>query len=196
MAGELRRGFDLINTSGDGAIHGAYKEAVNWMEQALKRETAALGSIRAYSARDKSVDGYGEETILGLRTENRLRLEELERHYTLACEARQAVPQKLGLTEEEKRAGRIVPRRETALKGPVGRGFLREKLKDSPESLKLPILERGGLVTYEVLNFVDGKRSLLDIRNAVSAEFGPLPLQWVEDYVRLLARAGVVILEE
>jgi hypothetical protein len=46
------------------------------------------------------------------------------------------------------------------------------------------------------LNFVDGKNSLLDIRNAVSAEFEPVPLQWVEDYIRLLARAGVVILEK
>jgi len=51
-------------------------------------------------------------------------------------------------------------------------------------------------MTYEILNSVNGKNSLLNIRNAVSAEFEPLPLQWVEDYLRLLARAGVVILKK
>lgn len=97
--------------------------------------------------------------------------------------------------KEEKLAARIVPRREETLKGPVGRG-LRDRLKDSPESFNLPLLRKNGLVTYEILNFIDGKNSLLDIRNAVSAEFEPLPLQWVEDYIRLLARAGVVIVEK
>ena len=100
------------------------------------------------------------------------------------------------MTDEEQRASRNVPRREAVLKGPVGRGYLREKLKDGMDSLNLPLLRENGLVTYEILNFIDGKNSLLDIRNAVSAEFEPLPLQWVEDYARLLARAGVVILEK
>jgi len=196
LAGELRRGFDAIGAADAGAVHGAYKEAVNWVIRALARETAALTTIENYSAIDKSVDGYCRATIARLRTENPLRLEELERYYALSCEARQIRPQKLTLTDEEQRASRNVPRREAVLKGPVGRGYLREKLKDGMDSLNLPLLRENGLVTYEILNFIDGKNSLLDIRNAVSAEFEPLPLQWVEDYARLLARAGVVILEK
>jgi hypothetical protein len=196
LAGELKRGFDAIGSSETGAVHGAYKEAVNWIIRALERETAALNTIENYSARDKSVDGYCQATIVRLRAQSPLRLKELESYYVLSCEARGINPQKLVLTEEEKRAARIVPRREAALKGPVGRGYLREKLKESPDSLNLPLFRENGLIPYEILNFVDGKNSLLDVRNAVSAEFEPLPLQWVEDYIRLLARAGVVILEK
>jgi hypothetical protein len=196
LAGELKRGFDALGASEAGAVHDAHKEAVNRVVRALERESAALRSIKDYSPRDESIDGYCDTTIARLRAENPHRLEELERYYALSCEARGAKPQKLTLTDDEKRIARIVPRREPALKGPVGRGYLREKLGDGPDSLNLPIFREDGLVTYEILNFVDGQNSLLDIRNAVSAEFGPLPLQWVEDYIRLLARAGVVILDK
>jgi hypothetical protein len=43
-----------------------------------------------------------------------------------------------------------------------------------------------------VPNFVDGKNGLLDIRNAVIAEFEPVPVDWVKDFVVLLARSGIV----
>jgi len=194
LAGELKRGFDLINASADAAIHGAYKEAVNGMNRALDREGTALDSIKQYSEGAEDIDGYCQASVAKLKSEQALRLKDLETYYTLSCQARKIPPQRPALTAEEERAARIVPRREAALKGPVGWGFLREKLKESPPALNLPDLRQTGLITYEVLNFVDGKNSLLDIRNAVSAEFGPVPLQWVEDYIRLLARAGVVLL--
>lgn len=53
---------------------------------------------------------------------------------------------------------------------------------------------RGGgeQYTYEVLNFVDGTRSVGDIREAVAAEFGPVPLEHVADYLQALAEIKVV----
>ena len=47
----------------------------------------------------------------------------------------------------------------------------------------------------ELINFIDGKRSISDIRDAVSAEFGAVPLPAVVEYFELLARAGVVALK-
>lgn len=49
-----------------------------------------------------------------------------------------------------------------------------------------------GLIQYELANFIDGRRSISDIRDAVSAEFGPLPLPSVTDYFERLAKAGGV----
>jgi hypothetical protein len=46
--------------------------------------------------------------------------------------------------------------------------------------------------TYEVLNFADGKRSAQEIRDAVSAEYGPVPLEMVVEYLRALEKIGVV----
>jgi hypothetical protein len=47
-------------------------------------------------------------------------------------------------------------------------------------------------IVYELGNFIDGKRSISDIRDAVSAEFGPLPLPSVVDYFDRLARSGAI----
>ncbi len=45
---------------------------------------------------------------------------------------------------------------------------------------------------YEVLNFADGKRNVQEIRDAVSAEYGPVPLETVVEYLRALEKIGVV----
>jgi hypothetical protein len=45
---------------------------------------------------------------------------------------------------------------------------------------------------YEVLNFADGKRNAQEIRDAVSAEYGPLPLEMVVEYLKALEKIGVV----
>ena len=44
---------------------------------------------------------------------------------------------------------------------------------------------------YEVLNFANG-RDAQGIRHAVSAEYGPVPLEMVLEYVRALEKIGVV----
>jgi hypothetical protein len=45
---------------------------------------------------------------------------------------------------------------------------------------------------YEVLNFADGKRNAQEIRDAVSAEYGPVPLEVVAEYLKALEKIGVV----
>lgn len=50
------------------------------------------------------------------------------------------------------------------------------------------------LILYELANFVDGTRSISDIRDAVSAEFGALPLPSVTDYFDRLAASGAITL--
>ena len=45
---------------------------------------------------------------------------------------------------------------------------------------------------YEVLNFADGKRNAQEIRDRVSAEYGPVPLELVVEYLQALEKVGVV----
>ena len=45
---------------------------------------------------------------------------------------------------------------------------------------------------YEVLNLADGKRNAQEIRDAVSAEYGPVPLEMVVEYLKALEKIGVV----
>ncbi len=192
MAHEMQRAFNLLNWSGEKELGVNYKEGINLIEQAERRERAALESLKKYSSRDKEVDAYVDSLITRLKAAKTSWLEELDRFYQLTCQARGVKPEKISLTAEEMAARKIVPRRNPALKGPVNLAFLRSRVKGEPEAFNLPVFREDSRITYEILNFVDGTNSLLDIRNALSAEFKPLPLSWVEAYLRLLARAGVV----
>ncbi len=49
-----------------------------------------------------------------------------------------------------------------------------------------------GDITYEIVNFVDGRRTVSEIRDAVSAEFAPLELSAVAEYFAVLAKAGAI----
>jgi aminopeptidase YwaD len=45
---------------------------------------------------------------------------------------------------------------------------------------------------YEALNFADGKRNAQQIADALSLEYGPVPLALVVEYLRALKGIGVV----
>jgi aminopeptidase YwaD len=50
----------------------------------------------------------------------------------------------------------------------------------------------GEQYAYEVLNFADGERNGQQIRDAVSAEYGPIPLDFVLEYLQALEKIGLV----
>ena len=52
--------------------------------------------------------------------------------------------------------------------------------------------ENVDVVVAELGNFIDGKRSISDIRDAVSAEFAPIALPVVVEYFEHLAKAGAI----
>ena len=49
-------------------------------------------------------------------------------------------------------------------------------------------------ILYELGNLIDGKRSISDIRDVLSAEFGPMSLPVIVDYFERLAKAGAISL--
>jgi aminopeptidase YwaD len=90
--------------------------------------------------------------------------------------------------------------RKVSPKGPLavfGYDYFAEKAKTAgvgtPKLLGYEGLWGSGEeYAYEILNFVDGKRDAQAIRDAVSAEYGPVPLERVVEYLRALERIGVV----
>jgi predicted transcriptional regulator len=45
---------------------------------------------------------------------------------------------------------------------------------------------------YEALNFADKTRNVQEIRDGVSAEYGPVPLEMVVEYLKALEKIGIV----
>jgi aminopeptidase YwaD len=69
------------------------------------------------------------------------------------------------------------------------------KLLAGGSSRLFRVQDRSGLYAYEILNFVDGKRSIGQIRDAVAAEYGPIPLDLVVDYLKACAEAKILTIQ-
>jgi len=97
-------------------------------------------------------------------------------------------------------AAAVVYRRTASSKGPLvvfGYDYFAEHAKaaavPTPKLLGYEGLWGAGEeYVYEVLNFADGKLNVEEIRDAVSAEYGPVPLEMVVEYLKALEKIGVV----
>ena len=99
-----------------------------------------------------------------------------------------------------------VPRDDTVyvrnprIAGPMrafGFSFLEDKLGvEEVAALELPGHRTpygdGGMFAYEALNFVDGERTVSDIRDWLVAELGAVPLDYVAEYLAALESIGVL----
>jgi hypothetical protein len=66
------------------------------------------------------------------------------------------------------------------------------KLVSNGATRLLNVLDQSELYAYEIVNFVNGQRTVGEIRDAVSAEYAPLPVNLVADYLNACAEAGVI----
>ncbi|HTG32039.1 MAG TPA: M28 family peptidase [Thermoanaerobaculia bacterium] len=90
-----------------------------------------------------------------------------------------------------------VYRRTAAPKGAMG-GFGYDYFEDHFEGSPPALLKRTGLwgggaeYAYEALNLVDGRRTVSEIRDALAAIYGPLPLAEVAEYLADLEKIHVL----
>ncbi len=100
--------------------------------------------------------------------------------------------------------GALVFRRNPDIKGPMstfGYDFFADHF-GAERAGKISLLKFHGLrgegaeYAYEVLNFVDGARSAREICREVSAEYGPIPLDLVLEYLRALQSIGALKLTQ
>jgi hypothetical protein len=106
-----------------------------------------------------------------------------------------AAPQVATLVAVER--NETVYERNPAIQGPMGAfgySYLDDKLgADEAAALRLPrYAGNGGQYAYEALNFVDGRRSVSDIRDWLTTELGPVPLDIVEEYLAALESIDVI----
>jgi hypothetical protein len=87
-----------------------------------------------------------------------------------------------------------VPVRNAAVKGPLPPDgeWVMEKAGADAGRIAIARLPNSEDITYEVANLIDGIRPVGEIRDVVSAEFGPIELSMVAEYIDVLVRAGAV----
>jgi hypothetical protein len=169
-------------------IHNALKESQNIVNQAFEREKEALASIRFFIKGDAALESHLKARTKGLEDLRAPFLLEVGETYHLRCLKENVKPLQPSLSPDEVRLGKLVPVRTEKMRGYFDAFEFYQKLREMKEPLAFML----GRADYEVRNFIDGKRSILDIRNAVSAEYGSLTLKGVEAYMLLLEKMGFV----
>jgi aminopeptidase YwaD len=166
------------------AAAGRGADASTVVAEALTRELRRLQSI----ARFVDIDGtsqLGPETIArygkGLES--------------TAVALQQTLPaSRAGASASPAPTDGRIPVRNAAVKGPLAPDgeWVSEKGGRGGASIAINRVPRSDDVTYEIVNFIDGTRTVGAIRDAVSAEFEPIELRAVAEYLDLLASAGAV----
>jgi len=92
-----------------------------------------------------------------------------------------------------------VYQRNPRVQGPMhafGYSYIRDRYGDDVEALRLPAFTgtqgSGAEYAYEALNLVDGERTVSGIREWLTAELGPVPLEYVSEYLGALEEIDVI----
>jgi aminopeptidase YwaD len=184
---KLRAERMMLNAEA-GALAETAKEAANVVAQSFVREKDALASVRFFIKDNAALDGLLRARVQTMDSLMKAAAADIEKVYESRATGAGQKYQKLAPTPDETRLGRIVPVRTSRMQGYFDSMAFRAALKDLKD-LPAYNLQRN---EYEVRNFIDGRRSILDIRNGVSAEYDPIPLKDVENFMLVLEKTGFV----
>lgn len=164
---ELRRALQMVGN------HESYREARNLVEQAYIREAEAIRSPSVLAEGDaKAVTKIDELAKTFVETGRAADLKRLETY------AKSVGSADIKLTSDEEQASKLIPRKKPG--APAQQGF---GGRGAPTAVP-------GNGAQEARLFADGKRTILEIRDAVSAEFFPIEAGKFIQYFRDLEKQG------
>jgi aminopeptidase YwaD len=166
----------------------AFKEARNVIHQAAKREKDALSSVKFFIKSDPGLEKVLAARLARVEDLGQSTLKEIDESYELRCAREKIEPQKPEPSKEEIRLSGVVPVRTKSMGDIMAFWQMRDKI--SQMKYKMPPSIRAA--EFELRNFIDGKRTIAEIRDAVSAEYEPIPLADVENYMKFLEKLGMV----
>ncbi len=197
LAREEGRAMSVLRRASGPEASASRWQALNIITEAYRIEGEALASLDVFGA------GGPEELRLD-RAVAALTSGKSGAHQRLLDEAT-SIADAQGWDEVNSvvppagRAAKLIPRRTPLVRGPVnifrhqyGQEWLKFVLEDSEYIEKISIAKRNLYAGYEVLNFVDGSLSIAEIRDRLAAEYGPVPIAEIHQYLVLLERAGVI----
>jgi aminopeptidase YwaD len=182
LGAAARRAQRLMNEMPDTGPYQAFNEARSLVTHAADWEKQAISSI-LYFQDTPNVRAAVEAT--------QSRIEEQQVELIAALRQRATLPRGVAPAERTEPADDRVPVRTT--RGPLDFGLPASQLS-AGEAAWYSTREFGlsGNARFELVNFVDGERTVTEIRDALSAEYGPVAIGTVGRYLDDLVKVGVM----
>lgn len=188
LAEDRARAERLLLAADATAVHTAVREARVLVDQGFVREKKALASVRYFIGGDAGAEAALAGRLAGLDAVRAAHLKGVGDLYALRCRALGLKPEKAVPTKDEVRLAGLVPVRTEKMGGMMSMWGLREELRKLNYQPPPAIM----MAERELRNFIDGERSILDIRDAASAEYAPIDLLEVETWVGIQEKLGLV----
>ncbi|MFQ6038104.1 MAG: hypothetical protein ACE5LV_05750, partial [Candidatus Aminicenantales bacterium] len=183
--------WNMMRAATPSDLERSYRQTRSVAEHSEKREKEAVLSTCRFASTEETFQRI-RRMVSPLERLKSYFLEDLDIRYAERSKDLNLEPTQIPSFEDEARWNRIIPHRAEEFIGPLDRDYVEQKLgKDAFKGVDL-----GQRVAYEALNFADGARSLREIAEAVSAEFGPVSPAKIYAYFQVLERAGLLFLKE
>jgi len=175
----------------------AWYEARNLVNQTLRRESATIHSVVEFTGASAEADADGTKELREQATNFQ---NWLDRQAKLRGAKGTAPSASWSGDSDAKRVptrigefGPLTYQNDNVLLARLGKErYAKIKLINSEATPMLNVRDQSELYAYEIVNFINGNRTVGEIRDAVSAEYGPLPVNLVANYLEACAEAGVV----
>jgi aminopeptidase YwaD len=192
-----------------GGTQEAADEARSIIAHSVESEAEAISSVLEFAPGDKKlqtvVEGLADQ-LSGAWLLMTGKLTEQRKGNRIMFTLEQKEPAKEGKPRSAKEASRPrsigadfkrVPTRKVT--GPMNvyyYDYVAERANGDLRSVeRIGAMPHGEILLYEILNLVDGKRSVQAIRDYIAAAYGPIAVEDVADYLKLLEKIEVVRME-
>ncbi|MFC1729557.1 M28 family peptidase [candidate division KSB1 bacterium] len=188
IAESIDRLYAMFAGAGRDELPGLYKKGRVIIEQSYLHEKNMVSTIEQVSDGDRQVMENIQTAVSNLESEKNAALESLANRYRYLCQMNGIRYAEPVLTAEERRMASLVPARTTT--------DMIEQM-DTRLNHGLPRSHPVNQVRYatnELENYIDGRRSILEIAHAVMAELGGPDPEAVAEYYYALAENGSIVL--
>ncbi|UCE42719.1 MAG: DUF4910 domain-containing protein [Candidatus Aminicenantes bacterium] len=168
-------------------VHTSYAQVLNVIQHSTQRELDSVLSTLLF-ADDASTKEEIRNSIGNIKNMSASFTNDAQTKYGRLCQKIGVKTKKVSLSEDQQKWDKIIPMRNKDFVCPLETDYVEDKLGKGVFSG----IDLGRYGTYEALNFVDGRRSVLDIAKAVSAEYGPVDPNTVLAFFKILEKAELL----
>jgi hypothetical protein len=187
-------GLEILNRADAESLAKAYKQARLHVEMAMINEKETLQSILELAQNKTTVGQYIRQMQKTIDTVGKSHLAALQTHMGAVANKLGIKPVRVTLNEMEKKAARIIPKRTNLVKLDGYREY-RDLINQVPEEQaeKYPYGRDGIPSTSELQCLINGKRSVLEIKNMLDVQYSRKSnLESVMNYIQVLRLAGLI----
>jgi aminopeptidase YwaD len=202
LSADEMRAYSLLRQSTPADLAGNYRDAQAFLRLDYAREIAALDSLSSLVG-EEAFTPSTRNSIVSLASEETLALDRLRSSADDLTQAHNISELQSQPAATNSQAQTLCPERNLNIRGPVhffrpeyGRWWLVEKTGDEHFEDKVLLSRRGAYILYETLNFANGRRSVAEIRDLISDEFEPIPVDEVMQYFKFLESVDIVHLKK